>query len=104
MMFRVASPSTNLTHAECRTRAESLHVESYHVELDLSRAADPGTATFHSRSTIVFTAQDGETWVDLIADRVVTAQLDGRELAVTGYDGARLAVPGVATGPHELVV
>src|SRR6186713_2901611 len=100
----VAAPSTNLTHAECRTRAESLRVESYRVELDLSRAADPDAATFPSRSTIAFTARDGETWVDLIADRVVTARLDGRELDVTGYDGARLAVPGVAGGPHELVV
>ena len=31
------------------------------------------------------------------------ARLDGRELDVTGYDGARLAVPA-ADGPHELVV
>lgn len=99
-----SAPSTNLTHAECRTRAESLRVESYRVELDLSRAADPGAATFPSRSTIAFTARDGETWVDLIADRVGTARLDGRELDVTGYDGARLAVPGLAAGPHELVV
>src|SRR6476469_7405778 len=104
MMFRVASPSTNLTHAECRTRAESLRVESYRVELDLSGAADPGAATFPSRSTIAFTARDEETWVDLIADRVVTARLNGREFDVTGYDGARLAMPGVAAGPHEVVV
>jgi len=107
MMFGVASPSTpstNLTHAECRTRAESLRVESYRVELDLSRAAEPDAATFPSRSTIAVAARDGETWVDLIADRVVTARLDGRELDVTGYDGARLAVPGLTAGPHELMV
>src|SRR6187431_997908 len=103
MMFRVASPSTNLTHAECRTRAESLRVESYRVELDLSRAADPGAATFPSRSTIALTARDGETWVDLIADRVVTARLDGHDLDVSGYDGARLPVL-LTGGEHKLVV
>src|SRR5690242_12020980 len=104
MMFRVASPSTNLTHTECRTRAESLRVESYRVELDLSRAVDPDAATFSSRSTIAFTARDGETWIDLIADRVVAARLNDRDLDVTGYDGARLPLRGLVAGPHEVVV
>ena len=58
-MSRVAAPSTNLTHAECRARASSLTVASYRVELDLSRAADPAAATFPSRSTVVFTASAG---------------------------------------------
>ena len=56
-MGGVASPSTNLTHAECRTRAESLELASYDVALDLSRAADPDAATFPSRSTVAFTAR-----------------------------------------------
>jgi aminopeptidase N len=99
----LVASAPNLTHAECRTRAESLRVESYRVELDLSRAADPDVATFASRSTIAFTARDGETWVDLIADRVVTARLDGHELDVSGYDGARLPVLSTG-GDHELVV
>ena len=104
MMGRVASPSTNLTHAECRTRAESLELASYDVALDLSRAADPDAGTFPSRSTVAFTATGGDTWVDLIAERVVAARLNGCELDVAGYDGARLAVPGLADGPNELVV
>ncbi len=104
MMGRVASPSTNLTHAECRTRAESLELASYDVALDLSRAADPDAGTFPSRSTVAFTATGGDTWIDLIAERVVAARLNGRELDVAGYDGARLAVPGLADGPNELVV
>ena len=101
----MAAPSTNLTHAECRARAAALTVASYRVELDLSRAADPAAATFPSRSTVTFTGTftGGSTWIDLIADRVSAARIDGRELDVTGYDGARLAVPA-ADGPHELVV
>ena len=100
----MASPSTNLTHAECRARAGSLDVASHRVELDLSRAADPDAATFPSRSTIRFTAHAARTWVDLIAERVVAARLNGRPLDVAGYDGARLAVPCLADGPNELVV
>ena len=64
---RVAS-STNLTHAECRTRADALELASYDVELDLSRAADPNAGTFPSRSTVAFRAQSGDTWIDLIAE------------------------------------
>jgi len=99
----VAAPSTNLTHAECRARAAAVTVATYRIELDLRRAADPDVATFPSRSTVAFTATDGPTWIDLIADRVSAARLDGRELDVGGYDGARLPVPATA-GAHELVV
>jgi aminopeptidase N len=100
---RVAAPSTNLTHAECRARAAALTVATYRVELDLSRAADPDAATFPSRTTVAFTSLGGPTWVDLIADRVTAARLDGRDLDVGGYDGARLQVPATG-GAHELVV
>jgi aminopeptidase N len=96
-------PASNLTHAECRARADALTVASYRVALDLAAAADPDTATFRSRSTITFTARGGPTWVDLIADRVVAARLDGRDLDVSGYDGARLPVTA-ADGVNELVV
>ena len=99
----MAAPSTNLTHAECRARAAAVTVATYRIELDLRRAADPDVATFPSRSTVAFTATDGPTWIDLIADRVSAARLDGRELDVGGYDGARLPVPATA-GVHELVV
>ena len=95
------APLANLTHAECRARAAATTVAGYRVELDLTRAADPDVATFPSRSTVTFTG--GPTWIDLIAERVTAARLDGRDLDVGGYDGARLAVPATA-GEHELVV
>ncbi|MDT7580148.1 MAG: aminopeptidase, partial [Pseudonocardiales bacterium] len=95
---------TNLTHAECRRRAAAVSVESYRIELDLSGAADPATAVFRSRSTIVLTARTEATWVDVIADRVVSARLNGRELDVSGHDGARLPVSGLAPGENELLV
>ncbi len=102
MMAGVAADA-NLTHAECRARAAALTVASYRVELDLSRAADPDATTFPSRSTVTFTAAGEATWIDLIAEQVTAARLDGRALDVGGFDGARLAVPAAA-GEHELVV
>jgi aminopeptidase N len=97
-------PAPNLTRAECRARAAAVTVETCCVELDLGRAADPDTTTFASRSTITLTARAGTTWVDVIADRVVRARLNGRELDTSGYDGARLPVPGLVAGHNELVV
>ena len=35
-------------------------------------------------STVAFTAQGGDTWIDLIAERVVAARLNGRQLDVAG--------------------
>ena len=104
MMSGVGSPVTNITYAECRQRAATITVDDYRIELDLAGAADPDTATFRSRSTIAFTARAEQTWVDLIADRVVRATLNGRELDPAGYDGARLPLTGLSAGRNELLV
>ncbi|KNX39502.1 aminopeptidase N [Luteipulveratus halotolerans] len=95
--------NTNLTHAECQQRAAVVDVETYLVELDLRTAPDAGARTFRSRSTITFTATGESTWVDLIADRVTTATLNGEPLDTTSYDGARLPVTHLA-GHNVLVV
>ena len=102
-MGPVSGPRTNLTHAECRARGAAITVERQRVALDLSRAPDPNVTTFPSRSTVTFSTRGGPTWVDLIAERVVAVRLDGRELAVID-DGARLALPDLAPGTHELTV
>src|SRR3954453_369690 len=104
MMGGVSSPVTNITYAECRQRAATITVDDHRIELDLAGAADPDTATYRSHSVISFTARAEQTWVDLIADRVVRATLNGRELDPAGYDGARLALTGLAAGPNQLLV
>ncbi|MDF8263641.1 aminopeptidase N [Luteipulveratus flavus] len=95
--------NTNLTHAECQARATTVAVRTYRVELDLAGAPDPSVPTFRSRSTITFTAENDATWVDLIAERVVSATLNDAPLDVSAYDGARLPVTGLAA-ENELVV
>ncbi|WP_228393200.1 aminopeptidase N [Ornithinicoccus hortensis] len=97
------TPTTNLTHAECAARAQTVSVQSYRVELDLARAADPDVDSYGSTTTIAFTSSGPETWVDLIADRVLGATLNGEPVDVSTYDGARLPVTGLAPD-NELVV
>jgi aminopeptidase N len=95
--------SQNITRAECVSRAALLAVESYRVALDLR---DVGSSpTFASISTVRFTVREpgSATWIDLLADELLSAELNGRALDVTGYDGARLALPDLAAD-NELVV
>nr|WP_281497557.1 aminopeptidase N [Ornithinimicrobium sp. F0845] len=89
-----------MTHAECAERARTITVHDQRVELDLRSAPDPQTSTFPMITTITFSATSEETWVDLIADRVLSVTLNG-ELLDPQYDGARLRVPGL-TADNEV--
>src|SRR5699024_2538576 len=67
-------PGEHLTRQEAAERAALVAVESYDVELDLTR----GARIFGSRTTITFTARDGaSTFVDLLADAVHEIRLNG---------------------------
>ncbi|MEU6646392.1 aminopeptidase N [Saccharomonospora sp. NPDC046836] len=100
-------PAPNLTRDQARQRAELLDVESYDIELDLTDGrGGPGEKTFDSRTTIRFSAaRAGErSWVDIVAEGVRSATLNGSALDVSGYveeDG--LTLPDLATA-NELVV
>lgn len=96
--------TANLTQDECAARAATVALESYLIDLNLLSAPDQASATFTSTTTIRFTATPGaDTWVDLIADSITSATLNGDNLDVSAYDGARLPVPGLAEH-NELVV
>jgi aminopeptidase N len=86
-----------LTHAEARERAALIQVRDYTVDLDLTGADadDPpsGAApTFFSRSTIAFSCLQpgGSTFVEVWADDVVSATLNGTELDLGGLHDGRL--------------
>ncbi len=96
----------NLTREQARLRAETVSTSRYRIELDLTDGAGgPGERTFRSRTTIAFDATPGAaTFVELIADAVHSATLNGEPLDVSGYteeDG--LALPSLAEH-NELVV
>ncbi|USQ74993.1 aminopeptidase N [Ornithinimicrobium cryptoxanthini] len=85
----------NLTHAECAERARTISLRSQRVELDLSGAPDPAQRTFRAVSTVTFGATTDETWIDIVADSVIAATLNGTPLDVSTYDGARLVIAGL---------
>jgi aminopeptidase N len=81
-------------------RAELIEVDRYEVTLDLTGAAAGGR--FRSTTAIRFRARTaGETFVDLAAQRVHDARLDGVPLPEP--DGERIAL-AVRPGVNELVV
>ncbi|RMI32800.1 aminopeptidase N [Nocardia stercoris] len=84
----------NLTREQAVERAATVAVENYHIQLDLTgQPTSPGGesgATFHSRSTVTFTAQPGaQTFVDIVAAGVRSATLNGTALDVSEYDESK---------------
>ena len=90
----------NLTRTDAAARAELLAVQSYDLHLDVTDGdGHPGERTFRSVTTVEFTARraGAETFIDLVADTVHSATLNGTELDVSTYteDGG-LPLPGLA--------
>jgi aminopeptidase N len=88
-------PGTNLTRSEAIERAEAIrHVESYHVELDLTR----GEHVFGSRTTVRFSAVEGAaSFIDAITDAVRSVTLNDVPLDVPAVsDGSRIQLPSLA--------
>ncbi len=95
---------TNITRAEAAERSSLLAVESYDVHVDLTGATSETATTFPSRSTVRFSASPGKsTWVDIIAERITRAVLNGEELDLAAFTGTRLPLPMLSL-ENELVV
>ena len=95
----------NLTRAETRARAELIRTHTYAIEVDLSgRHVEDPERLFRSDTTITFDAVDaGELHVDLIADHVEAATLDGVPLDPATFADSRLPLK-VSEGPHSVRV
>jgi aminopeptidase N len=77
----------NLTRDDARARAELLTVESYDVTVDLTDGGGkPGDRTFRSVTTVRFGATAGaETFIDIVADKLHSATLNGVDVDLSGY-------------------
>jgi aminopeptidase N len=86
--------ATNLTRDEARTRAESITVDSYQVELDLTG----GDTTFRSVSTIEFgcSRPGTATFLNLAAPGVHAITLNGSPVSTDAFDSERITVTGLA--------
>jgi aminopeptidase N len=86
--------SSNLTRDEAQDRARLLLVDSYNVELDLT-----GDETvFSSETTVRFRCRHagGSTFIDLSAPVVREITLNGAQIALSAFDGDRIALDGLA--------
>ena len=97
----------NLTRAAARERAATIDVQNYRIDLDLTADGTdaPGEDTFRSRTTVTFTAQPGsQTFIDLMAPDLLSAELNGTALDISGYDeSVGLTLPDLAE-QNELTV
>ncbi|WP_417235559.1 aminopeptidase N [Arthrobacter sp.] len=94
-------PGLNLTRDEARERAALIHVESYDIDLDLTR----GDRVFGSTTTVRFDATEGaSTFIDAVTDTVHSVTLNGSALDVADVnDGVRIQLPRLAEH-NELVI
>jgi len=102
----------NLTRNEAIERAALVTVERYLLELDLTSGgqerSDPGNKsgekTFRSTTTVEFEALPGaDTYIDLAADRVHSAVLNGHAIDTSGYDEST-GIPLRGLAHHNVLV
>jgi aminopeptidase N len=95
----------NLTRDQAVERAALITVDSYQIAVDLTDGnGGPGERTFRSTTTVRFDALAGaDSVIDIAADSVRGATLNGRDLDVSGYDESiGIALTGLAE--HNVVV
>jgi len=90
----------NITRAEAQERARHIVTHGYEVTLDLT---GPDETTFLSTSAVRFTSDGTPTWIDLIADRVVEATLDGAPINPALFQDDRLPLDPTS-GEHVCTV
>ncbi|HQD96369.1 MAG TPA: aminopeptidase N [Propionicimonas sp.] len=98
----------NITRAEAAERSNQIAAHSYDITIDLSGRVpdaepfDP-TATFVSTTTARFSTTGGDAYLNLIADRVLAATLDGAPLSVEAFVDHKVWFAASA-GEHEVTV
>ncbi len=99
----------NITRAEAQRRSALIRTHAYRVHVDLTGRDPAGgtlaspTAHFVTTSSIDFDSGAGATHLDVIADSLLSASLDGADLDISGFDGERLPVQ-LDEGAHVLTV
>ena len=89
----------NLTRDQAVERAALITVDSYQINLNITDGnGGPGERTFRSITTVVFDALAGaDTVIDIAAETVRSATLNGRDLDVSSYDESTgIPLPGLA--------
>ena len=95
----------NLTREQAVERAALVTVDNYRITLDLTAGdGKPGERTFRSVTTVEFDALAGaDTYIDIAADTIRSAVLNGRDIDVSGYDEAT-GIPLTGLDGHNVLV
>lgn len=95
----------NLTRDQAVERAALVTVDSYRIALDLTDGTGkPSERTFRSTTTVEFDALAGaDTYLDIAAETIHSATLNGRDIDVSGYDEAT-GIPLTGLAGHNIVV
>lgn len=90
---------TNITRLEASERSAVVQAQTYKIELDLSTRDD----TFSSKTTVHFTAREGNsTWIDFIAPKVQSIELNGESLDTGTHDGFRIPLQNLKS--HNVLI
>jgi aminopeptidase N len=100
MMLRM--PGTNLTRDEAAERARLLSVDSYTVDLDLTRSE----TTFDSTTVLRFSCTEpgASTFADLVDASIKQLSLNGRDLDLSAYSDSRIRLDDLAADNELRVV
>ncbi len=95
----------NLNRDQAVERAALVTVDNYRIDLDLTDGdGKPGEHTFRSVTTVEFDALAGaDTYIDIAADRVRSAVLNGHDIDVSGYDEST-GIPLTGLAEHNVLV
>ena len=94
----------NLTREQAVERAAVVTVDSYRITLDLTdNEGKPGEHTFRSMTTVEFDALAGaDTYIDIAADSIRSATLNGRDIDVSGYHEST-GIPLTGLDDHNIL-
>ena len=97
--------TANITREEAALRSGVVKAGAYRVTVDVTGngVADP-ERTFASRTELDFVSRGGSTHLDVIADEIRSATLDGNPLPIDEFDGYRLPLKDLPEGNHTIVV
>jgi len=96
----------NLTRDQAVERAALITVGNYQISLDVTDGSGaPGEGTFRSTTAVAFDALAGaDTVIDIAADTIRSANLNGSDIDVSGYDESTgIPLRGLA-GRNVLIV
>ena len=97
--------TANITREEATLRSGVVKAGAYRVTVDVTGngVADP-ERTFASHTELDFVSQGGSTHVDVIADEIRSATVDGSPLPTDEFDGYRLPLKDLTEGSHTIVI